>query len=88
MWMHGWFNHVLFLFHKVIILYLQEIWSVAPEIVNQSSAHDHVHGHHHGGHHHGIDMEHPVLALNMTIVSIAVKEGSASHVTVNFMWYC
>ncbi|XP_022899096.1 metal tolerance protein C1 isoform X2 [Olea europaea var. sylvestris] len=54
---------------------LAEIWSVAPEIVNQSSAHDHVHGHHHGGHHHGIDMEHPVLALNMTIVSIAVKEG-------------
>ncbi|CAA2987678.1 metal tolerance 2 isoform X1 [Olea europaea subsp. europaea] len=54
---------------------LAERWSVAPEIVNQSSAHDHVHGHHHGGHHHGIDMEHPVLALNMTIVSIAVKEG-------------
>lgn len=28
-----------------------------------------------GGHDHGIDMNHPVLALNTTIVAIAVKEG-------------
>ncbi|XP_059659527.1 metal tolerance protein 2 [Cornus florida] len=48
--------------------------SAAPDIGNQL-AHDHVHGHHHGGHHHGIDMEHPILALNMTIVSICIKEG-------------
>ncbi|KAI3864536.1 hypothetical protein MKX03_016993 [Papaver bracteatum] len=43
------------------------------EIVGHSLGHEHNHGH--GGHHHGIDMEHPILALNMTIVSIAVKEG-------------
>ncbi|KAH6810140.1 Cation efflux family protein [Perilla frutescens var. hirtella] len=52
---------------------LVDIWTAAPEIVNQSLAHNH--GHQHGGHHHGIDMEHPILALNMTIVSIGVKEG-------------
>lgn len=45
----------------------------APEIVNQSLAHDH--GHHHNGHNHKIDMNHPILALNMTILSIATKEG-------------
>ncbi|GFP85633.1 metal tolerance protein c1 [Phtheirospermum japonicum] len=50
---------------------LMEIWSAAPEIVNQSLAHNHTHG----GHNHGIDMKHPILALNMTIISIAVKEG-------------
>ncbi|KAL3613634.1 Metal tolerance protein C1 [Castilleja foliolosa] len=44
---------------------LMEIWSAAPEIVN----------HTHGGQNHSIDMEHPILALNMTIISIAVKEG-------------
>lgn len=59
-------------------LQVQEVWTAAPEIVNQSLAHDHAHGHHHTGHHHGIDMEHPILALNMTVVSIAVKEGYAS----------
>lgn len=46
---------------------------------NQSLPHEHVHSHSHShigsGHHHGIDMSHPVLALNMTIVAIAVKEG-------------
>ncbi|GAB4829808.1 Metal tolerance protein C1, variant 3 [Ancistrocladus abbreviatus] len=40
--------------------------TVAPEIATQSHEH---------GHQHKIDMDHPVLALNMTIVSIAVKEG-------------
>ncbi|KAG8389453.1 hypothetical protein BUALT_Bualt02G0231000 [Buddleja alternifolia] len=54
---------------------LLEIYSTAPEIVNQSLTHNHAHGHQHSGHHHGIDMDHPILALNMTIVSIAVKEG-------------
>ncbi|XP_078160683.1 cation efflux family protein [Carex rostrata] len=29
----------------------------------------------HGGHHHGIDLEHPVLALSMTVVAVSVKEG-------------
>ncbi|KAM7255133.1 hypothetical protein ACFE04_020374 [Oxalis oulophora] len=32
-------------------------------------------GHQHGGRDHGIDMAHPVLAFNMTLLSIAVKEG-------------
>ncbi|OVA04320.1 Cation efflux protein [Macleaya cordata] len=45
------------------------------EIVNHSLGHEDGHNHGHGGHHHGIDMDHPILALNMTIVSIAVKEG-------------
>ncbi|KAK3194029.1 hypothetical protein Dsin_025339 [Dipteronia sinensis] len=44
--------------------------STAPEVVNQSLAHDHVHSHHHG-----IDMEYPTLALTMMILSISVKEG-------------
>lgn len=37
----------------------------------------HTHGtdHAHNGHHHGIDMGHPILALNMAIISIGVKEG-------------
>ncbi|KAM7521503.1 hypothetical protein LguiA_011405 [Lonicera macranthoides] len=47
--------------------------SAAPEIVNQSAL-EHIHGHQHSGHQHGIDMNHPILALNMTIASIAVKE--------------
>ncbi|KAL5862835.1 hypothetical protein ACOSQ3_000349 [Xanthoceras sorbifolium] len=46
------------------------LMSTAPEVVNQSLTHDHVHSHHHG-----IDMEHPTLALTMTILSISVKEG-------------
>ncbi|KAK9282317.1 hypothetical protein L1049_005231 [Liquidambar formosana] len=49
--------------------------SAAPESVSQSLPHEHMHGHHHGGHHHGVDMDHPILALSMTIVSISVKEG-------------
>ncbi|XWS46699.1 hypothetical protein CRYUN_Cryun14cG0090600 [Craigia yunnanensis] len=43
--------------------------STAPEVVNNHSL---AHGH---SHHHGIDMNHPLLALNMTIVAICVKEG-------------
>ncbi|KAK4355696.1 hypothetical protein RND71_024667 [Anisodus tanguticus] len=51
------------------------MWSAAPEVVNQSMTYLHVHDHNHSGHHHGIDMDHPILALNVTILSIAVKEG-------------
>ncbi|KAK4357277.1 hypothetical protein RND71_022887 [Anisodus tanguticus] len=51
------------------------MWSAAPEVVNQSMTDLHVHEHNHSGHHHGIDMDHPILALNVTILSIAVKEG-------------
>ncbi|KAK3041469.1 hypothetical protein RJ639_000446 [Escallonia herrerae] len=51
------------------------LFSTAPEMLNQSWTHEHMHSHHGSGHHHGIDMNHPILALNMTIASIAVKEG-------------
>ncbi|WRX11199.1 Cation efflux protein - like 1 [Theobroma cacao] len=48
--------------------------STVPEVVNNHSlAHGHID--HHGGNHHGIDMDHPILALNVTIVAICVKEG-------------
>lgn len=46
--------------------------STASEVVNHGNLHSH---HHHGGHHHGIDMDHPILALTMTVLSISVKEG-------------
>ncbi|KAH7864444.1 hypothetical protein Vadar_029653 [Vaccinium darrowii] len=49
--------------------------SAPPEVVNQSLGHEHMHNNHHGGHHHGIDMDHPILALSMMIISISVKEG-------------
>ncbi|KAG9157231.1 hypothetical protein Leryth_004896 [Lithospermum erythrorhizon] len=51
------------------------IWSAAPELVSLSSSHEQMHSHSHGGHHHGIDLEHPILAINMTVISIAIKEG-------------
>ncbi|KAF2298532.1 hypothetical protein GH714_023988 [Hevea brasiliensis] len=49
----------------------------SPEAVNHSLTYEHVHSHshRHGGHHQGIDMDHPILALSMTIVSISIKEG-------------
>lgn len=50
---------------------VQGWFAAAPEVVSNSLTH--AHGHHHG-HDHKIDMEHPLLALNMTILSIAVKE--------------
>lgn len=55
------------------------VLSAAPEVINHSLAHEHVHSHHHSGHHHGIDVDHPVLALSMTVVSIAIKEGYTCH---------
>lgn len=54
---------------------MQGLFSSGPEMVSQALAHGHVHSHGHVGHQHGIDMDHPILALNMTIVSIGVKEG-------------
>ncbi|XP_010545030.1 PREDICTED: metal tolerance protein C1 [Tarenaya hassleriana] len=46
------------------------ILSAAPQVVHE------LHGNHsHGGHHHGLDMDHPILALSVTIASISVKEG-------------
>lgn len=50
---------------------LMGLWSAAPEVVDQSMTHLHAHEQNH----HGIDMDHPILALNVTILSIAVKEG-------------
>ncbi|KAI3425514.1 ZT_dimer domain-containing protein, partial [Psidium guajava] len=49
--------------------------SATPEIVNHSVLNEHVNNHHHDGHHHGIDMEHPILALSVTVISISTKEG-------------
>ncbi|XP_030451715.2 metal tolerance protein 2 isoform X1 [Syzygium oleosum] len=49
--------------------------STTPEIVNHFVLNEHVHSHHHGGHHDGIDMEHPILALSVMIISISTKEG-------------
>lgn len=46
-------------------------------MVNQL-AHEHRSGHHSVGHNHGVDMDHPVLALGMTTVAIGVKEGYGS----------
>ncbi|RDX63686.1 Metal tolerance protein C1 [Mucuna pruriens] len=54
---------------------LMGLFSSSPEMVSQALTPGHEHSHGHGGHHHGIDMDHPILALNMTIVSICVKEG-------------
>ncbi|GAB2281785.1 hypothetical protein Dimus_016351 [Dionaea muscipula] len=53
--------------HAIVIL--QDLFSSTSEIA--SLTHDHTHH----GHHHKIDLDHPVLALNMTILSIAIKEG-------------
>uniref|UniRef100_A0A0E0NUZ1 Cation efflux protein transmembrane domain-containing protein n=1 Tax=Oryza rufipogon TaxID=4529 RepID=A0A0E0NUZ1_ORYRU len=41
-------------------------------IGNVSHAH---HSHGSSGHHHGIDLEHPILALSVTAFAISVKEG-------------
>uniref|UniRef100_A0A2P2K1L7 Cation efflux protein transmembrane domain-containing protein n=1 Tax=Rhizophora mucronata TaxID=61149 RepID=A0A2P2K1L7_RHIMU len=53
------------------------VWSIPPEAVNHhlplENTQNHVDGE--GGHHHGIDMDHPILALSMTALSISVKEG-------------
>ncbi|XP_062211255.1 metal tolerance protein 2-like [Phragmites australis] len=52
---------------------LQGVMSSAPDIIGNTL---HAHNNHgSGGHHHGIDLEHPVLALSMTTLAIAVKEG-------------
>ncbi|XP_021856139.1 metal tolerance protein 2 isoform X2 [Spinacia oleracea] len=50
-------------------------FTAAPEVASHSLMHEH--GNHSGqsGHDHKIDMQHPILALNMVILSIAVKEG-------------
>lgn len=82
--------NVYFLDYKLILIFLsflvglkgcfyfihvQGLYSSVPEMASQLLAHEHVHSQHHGGHHHGMDMDHPILALNMTILSIGVKEG-------------
>uniref|UniRef100_A0A803MPI9 Cation efflux protein cytoplasmic domain-containing protein n=1 Tax=Chenopodium quinoa TaxID=63459 RepID=A0A803MPI9_CHEQI len=46
--------------------------TTSPEVFGQSLMHEHGH---HSGHDHKIDMDHPILALNMAMLSIAVKEG-------------
>ncbi|CAD6203617.1 unnamed protein product [Miscanthus lutarioriparius] len=52
---------------------LQGVMSSAPDIIGNT-----LHAHHDNGssgHHHGIDLEHPVLALSMTTLAISIKEG-------------
>ncbi|OAY71121.1 Metal tolerance protein C1 [Ananas comosus] len=53
---------------------LQGLIASTPDMINGTLQHGH-HNNDHGGHHHGIDLEHPVLALSMTIAAISVKEG-------------
>ncbi|PWA78843.1 cation efflux family protein [Artemisia annua] len=48
------------------------VLSATSEITNQSLLHQHAQSHNHQL---GIDMNHPILALNTTIIAIAVKEG-------------
>lgn len=64
-----------FLTRPSLLSWKQGLLSAAPEIVNQPFGHESLHNHSHSGHHHGIDMDHPILALNMTIISICIKEG-------------
>lgn len=66
---------IVSLSHRMSFYHVQGLLSTAPEVVEHSLTPELVHAHNHGGHHHGIDMEHPALALTMTIVSISVKEG-------------
>lgn len=48
------------------------LFTPGPDIAGHSLAHN---IDHHSEHLHKIDMNHPLLALNMTIISIAIKEG-------------
>lgn len=52
---------------------LQGVMSSAPDIIGSTSHINHNHGS--GGHNHGIDLEHPVLALTVTTLAISIKEG-------------
>ncbi|GLJ44610.1 hypothetical protein SUGI_0937610 [Cryptomeria japonica] len=54
---------------------LQGLLNSSSHLDMHSLMHTHGSNHAHGGHHHGIDMEHPILALNTAIISIGVKEG-------------
>ncbi|KAK8953351.1 Metal tolerance protein C1 [Platanthera guangdongensis] len=54
---------------------LQGLLTSTPDIISNTLDSDHNHNHGHGGHHHGFDLDHPVLALSMTILSISLKEG-------------
>ncbi|WVZ56903.1 hypothetical protein U9M48_007369 [Paspalum notatum var. saurae] len=52
---------------------LQVVMSSGPDIIGNTMHAHHDHGS--SGHHHGIDLEHPVLALSMTTLAISIKEG-------------
>ncbi|KAL3683822.1 hypothetical protein R1sor_001844 [Riccia sorocarpa] len=53
---------------------LQAYAPFVSEMVNSATEDVHQHGHEAGGHHHGIDLEHPYVALSAAVVSIVVKE--------------
>lgn len=59
---------------------LQETLTANPDMINHALQHAHNDNHKHSGHHHGIDLDHPILALSMTVASISVKEGYAELV--------
>lgn len=61
---------------ETVMFHVQGLNSANPEVVSQSLID---HNHQHSGHHHGVDMEHPSLALSMTVLSIAVKEGYRTY---------
>lgn len=59
----------------------QGVMSSAPDIIGSTSHIHHNHGS--GGHSHGIDLEHPILALSMTALAISIKEGYVGNVMEN-----
>lgn len=60
--------------HIVFALHFQGLLTSTPDMTSFSLNVDH-HDHGSGGHYHGVDLDHPVLALSMTSISIFVKEG-------------
>ena len=58
-----------------MIFNVRGLISTACQIVNQALMLDHGHSHEDNGHHHGVDMDYPVLALSVTVMSISIKEG-------------
>lgn len=54
-------------------------------IQNHSHSQNHDLGHGGIGHHHGLDMEHPEVALSAAIISIGLKEGYVSRLQTSFI---
>ncbi|PKA58447.1 Metal tolerance protein C1 [Apostasia shenzhenica] len=54
---------------------LQVVLISSPNAINHTLGHHYNHNYGLGDHHHGIDLDHPILALGMTTLSISIKEG-------------